>query len=229
VKNKIGIIVISISFLAALNPFLLIYALPIFVVGLIWLWLGNRNLPYKIAWTITPILLWYPCMNIFVTSYMSFQELTRPRYDFIFPANFEGTAVIVEDMQCAENPKKSNGRIVLEFPDNGILLYRSRLESSHMDNKYYKADSTGILTELIDFHWAASASEKSEQKRHGVKHRYSAVGNLYLPDRHIYTYSVFTVGPRDDKYSIILTQEKEKELEARVELCLVEKTSAASY
>lgn len=228
-KNKIGIILISISFLASLNPFIFLYTLPVFLIGLLSLWLGNRNLSYKIAWTILPILLWYPCMNIFVSSYISFQEMIRPRYDFIFPANFEGTAVIVEDMQCAKTPKNRNGRIVLEFPDNGVLLYRGRLESGHMDNKYFQADSTGMLNELIDFHWASSASEKSEQKRHGVKHRYSAVGNLYLPDRHIYTYSVFTVGSRDDKYSIILTQEKEKELEARVKVCLLDRTSAASY
>ena len=228
-KNKIGIIVIGISFLISLNPFLIFYAIPVFVFGLLWLWLGGKHLLYKIAWTILPILLWYPCMNIFVESYLSIQERTRPKYDFIFPANFIGTAVIVEDMTCAKESKEQNGRIRLEFPENGILFYSARMESSYMDNKYYRKDSIGNLIELIDFHWAASENEKSEQKRLGVDHCYNAVGNLYLPDRYIYTYSVLTVGLRDDIDSIILTQEKTKDIEALVKICISDKTKNASY
>lgn len=228
-KNKIGIIVITISFLIALNPFLIIYAIPIFGFGLLWLWLGNKYLLYKIAWTFVPILLWFPCMNLFVESYLSIQESIRPRYDFIFPANFTGTAVIVEDMKCANEPKEHSGRIVLEFPENGILLYSTRIESSYMDNKYYIKDSIGNLTELIDFHWAANENESSGNKGLGVDHCYNAVGNLYLQDKHIYTYSVLTVGFRDVKDSIILTQEKTQEIETKVKSCISQKTKTASY
>jgi len=218
-KNKIGIIAIGISFLIALNPFHIYYAVSVFVFGLIWLWLGNKSLIYKIVWSIAPILLWYPSMYLFIESYLSIKEITRPKYDFIFPSNFMGTAVIVENMTCTKESKKQNGRIQLEFPKNGILLYRTKMESSYMDNKYYRRDSDGNLTELIDFHWAASENERAEQKSIGVNHCYNAVRNLHLPDRYIYTYSVLTVGFRDFKNSMILTQEKTKEIEALVKIC----------
>lgn len=225
-KFKIGLILIGISFLIALNPFLIYYAIPLFALGILSLWFSNKNLPYKIALTILPIVLWYPFMNLFVLSYMSFQETTRPRYDFIFPKDLKGTVIVVENMPCAGNPKKRNGRILLEFPDSGVLLYSGSIESNYMDNKYYKTDSNGKLTELTDFYWAASKNEKSEL---GVDHRYSVVGNLYLPERYIYTYQVLTVGLRNENDSIIISQDKKKELETIVKICISDKTAAASY
>ena len=98
-----------------------------------------------------------------------------------------------------------------------------------MDNKYFETDSKGNLTELLDFHWAASENEKSKQKRLGVKHRYSATENLYLPDRYIFTYEVMTVGLRDENDSIIISKDKRKELETVVKICISDKTAAASY
>ena len=228
-KFKIGILVIGVSFLIALNPFLFYYAIPIFTLGVLLLWLSSENLFYKIAWTIAPIVLWYPCMELFVKSYLSFQEMTHPRYDFIFPANFSGTALIIENMPCAGNSKKQNGRILLEFPEIGILLYSTRIESSYLDNKYYRKDSIGNLTELLDFHWDLSDNDKSGQEKSGVTQRYSAVGNLYLPERYIYTYDVLTVGLIDDSDSIIISQDKIKKLETIVKNCFKDKMTNASH
>lgn len=152
-----------------------------------------------------------------------------PRYDFIFPENFKGAAVIVEDMPCAEKSKVQNGRIQLMFPKNGIFLYRANIESNYMDNKYYLTDSNGNLIELFDFNWSASENEKSKPKSFGVDHKYSAVGNLYLPERYIFTYDVLTVGLRNDQDSIILSQDKIKELETLVKNCISGMAPAPSY
>lgn len=194
-KYKIGVIIVLLSYLAALNPYLTLYAIPFFLVGAALVWLSRKKILTRAAWTITPLILWYPGVQIIIRLFLLTSEMTEPQYDFIFPHKFSGSAIIIEDMPCAQAAEKNNGRITLEFPANGILLYKKRLESGLIDDRYFIKDSANNLIELANYNYFAKDS--SQNKRKGIKVGFSAVSDVYIPERQIFAYQVLYVGLKD--------------------------------
>ncbi len=126
----------------------MVFAVPAFLVGVIALWLGKKKLSAKLVWTLVPVVLWYPGFMLFMYLSMTIGQATAQKLDFIFPADFKGTAVVINSMPCGEPVKKVSGREVLNIPDNGILLYQGTIESGYVDHRYFRKDNAGQLNEI---------------------------------------------------------------------------------
>lgn len=64
-------------------------------------------------------------------------------YTYLIPDDFEGEVRVVYGEECGINPPKEDGRIVLEIPDNGLLIIQSETTSGFIDHEYYFIDPKG--------------------------------------------------------------------------------------
>ncbi|WP_299307399.1 hypothetical protein [uncultured Psychroserpens sp.] len=147
-KAKIGIGIIIIAFLVCLNPYLLIFGIPLFIIGIIILLLSDKKLKTKLIWILTPIILWYPTMHLFFYLMGTIGTATAQKLDLIFPENFKGKAIVVSDMPCGEEIEIIDDREQLRIPENGILLYKGNLKSGYINNRYFRIDSEEKKTEI---------------------------------------------------------------------------------
>ena len=147
-KAKIGIVIIIIAFLVCVNPYLLIFGVPLFIIGIIILLLSDKNLKTKLIWILTPIILWYPSMHLYFYLIGTIGTATAQKLDLIFPENFNGKAIVVSDMPCGEEIEIIDNREQLRIPENGILLYKGNLKSGYINNRYFKIDNNGNKTEI---------------------------------------------------------------------------------
>ena len=142
-KFLIGQIVITLTFLVSLNPYLLIFTVPVFLIGVGLLWLSKTKIFNKTLWTILPIILWYPSFHAFMYLTGTIGTATAQKLDFNFPDNFKGKAIVIQQMDCGQEIKIKDGREQLNFPENGILLYKGKIESGYINHQYYYVTSTG--------------------------------------------------------------------------------------
>jgi hypothetical protein len=56
----IGKILVVLTFVVSLNPYVLFFTVPVFLVGTIFVWVSRAKLITKVLWTALPILSWYP-------------------------------------------------------------------------------------------------------------------------------------------------------------------------
>lgn len=147
-KFKTGIGLIIVTFIGSLNPYWLIFTVPIFLLGAILVFRSRRPIKSKILWTIIPVLAWYPGMQLFFYLSGTIGTATAQKIDMVFPKDFMGRAIIVSDMTCGEPVEIVNGREQLIFPDNGILLYQGEIEAGYINHKYYFLDKEGVKTEI---------------------------------------------------------------------------------
>ena len=136
------------AFIVSWNPYWLIFAVPAYIIGVVVLWLSRKKLSTKLGWTIIPVVLWYPGFMLFMYLSQTIGEATAQKLDFIFPADFKGTAVVINSMPCGQPVKEVGGREVLNIPENGILLYQSTIEPGYVDHRYFRKDNAGQLTEI---------------------------------------------------------------------------------
>ena len=95
-KSKIGIGLIILSFLICLNPYFLIFGIPIFLIGSLILLISNKKLKSKLIWIFIPLIFWYPTMNLFIYLTGIIGTATAQKLDIIFPENFsEGSSLLV--------------------------------------------------------------------------------------------------------------------------------------
>ncbi|GAA5219668.1 hypothetical protein GCM10025777_02980 [Membranihabitans marinus] len=73
---------------------------------------------------------------------------TAQKLDLIFPENFKGKAIVISDMPCGEEIEIIENRKQLRIPENGILLYKGKLKSGYINNRYFKIDNSGNKTEI---------------------------------------------------------------------------------
>ncbi len=143
-----GKIIIILAFIASLNPYILIFTIPVFIVGVILIWASNLKLKVKALWTLLPIFLWYPAFFSFMYLSGVIGTATAQKLDFIFQPNFEGKVIIIENMSCGQPVKKENNREQLFIPENGVLLYQGELEDGYVNHRYYRLQSSGRKVEL---------------------------------------------------------------------------------
>lgn len=148
--GKIGIGIIILTFIVSLNPYLLMFTVPVFVVGAILLWFSKKNLLAKVLWTVLPVALWYPTFFVFMYLTGTIGIATAQKFDFVFPNDFKGSAILVGDIPCGQPVRIKDGREQLFFPSNGILLYQGKVETGYVNHKYYYQLDNGELLPLPD-------------------------------------------------------------------------------
>jgi hypothetical protein len=77
---------------------------------------------------------------------------TTPK-TFLIPADYDGQIRIVYEEKCGVKMHKENGRQILRFPENGILILNEKFDGG-INNDYYLVDKTGKRTkvqEILNF------------------------------------------------------------------------------
>ena len=68
---------------------------------------------------------------------------TAQKLDFNFPDNFKGKAIVVQQIDCGQEIIKKDGREQLNFSENGILLYKGKIESGYINHQYFYITKMG--------------------------------------------------------------------------------------
>ncbi|MGD1889900.1 MAG: hypothetical protein ACFB15_04775 [Cyclobacteriaceae bacterium] len=147
-KTKAGIIIIILSFIGSLNPYWLIFTVPIFLIGITFLWSGENNFWIKISWTVLPLILWYPYFLLFMYLSGTIGSATAQKFDFIFDESFEGRAVLIGNIPCGQEVNIRDGREQIYVPDNGVALYQGEVKFGYINHRYYRRTKGEKLTEL---------------------------------------------------------------------------------
>lgn len=147
-KPKIGFTIIVISFILALNPYLLIFIAPIFLIGVAIVWTSEKSTRTKLIWTFIPIVIWYPSMMMFFWLSGIIGTATAQKLDFIFKEGFVGQVTIVDKMPCGQKKVLKNNREQLYIPENGIFLYQEDIKNGYVNHKYYYVNKNNLLVEI---------------------------------------------------------------------------------
>ncbi len=130
---KIGKAIIILSFIISLNPFVIAFMVPFFLVGACLVWTKRVNILSNVLWSVLPIILWYPTLILVTLS----EGLTDQKIDIYFEENFTGYVTIVSNMKCGQPVQKKNGREQLYIPSNGILMYKGNIRAGIVNHRYY--------------------------------------------------------------------------------------------
>lgn len=149
---NIGITLIILSFVAAMNPYFLIYAIPVFSAGALFIWLSKRKLKTKVLWTMIPLLAWYPAMLLFLLAYTAIGKANAQKLDFIFEEDFRGRVIVISNSPCGQKVVIKDGREQLYIPENGILLYQGEIEAGIIDHRYFRRTNQGKLIPIPENH-----------------------------------------------------------------------------
>lgn len=142
-KYIIGFTLILTSFFACvLSYWLVIFAFPVFIFGASIVFISKKTLKRKLLTITLPLLLWFPSTYIFLQLY----NYTPPK-TFIIPSNYEGTIRIIYEEKCGVTPNKENGRQILKFPSNGILVLNQKFNGG-INNDYFLVDRNGNRKEI---------------------------------------------------------------------------------
>jgi hypothetical protein len=225
-KGKIGIIVIILSFLISLNPYWLIFGVPLFVIGIILLLLSQKSIKSKLIWIITPIIFWYPFMHLFLYLMGIIGTVTAQKLDLIFPKNFEGKAIVISNMPCGKEIEIIDNREQLKIPESGILLYKGNLRSGYINNRYLKINNNGKKMEIAtraNYMYFEDSENKPDKSVVGIW--LSGGGTKYNPnpDGGIkYSFREFVISSKDslEKWSDFKSsRELERITDSLVENC----------
>ncbi|WP_299249009.1 hypothetical protein [uncultured Aquimarina sp.] len=200
-KGKIGIVIIILSFIISLNPYWLILGIPLFVIGIILLLFSKKSIRSKLIWILTPIILWYPFMQLFFYLMGTIGMATAQKLDLIFPEDFEGTAIVISNMPCAKEIEIIDNREQLKIPKNGILLYKGDLKNGYINNRYYKIKKNGKKVEiptLANYMYSIDSKSKPDKSEIGIW--LSDVGTKYNPNSKggiNYSFRKFIISSKD--------------------------------
>lgn len=144
--TKIGMAIIILTFvLSAMSPYILIFTIPVFLIGTVLLWFGKKKILTKTLWTVLPMILWYPAFALCMFLFGLIGTATAQKFDFVFPDGFKGNAIVVSNMPCGQRVMKKDGREQLFIPGNGVLLYQGKVKAGYINHKYYYQSSNGRL------------------------------------------------------------------------------------
>lgn len=155
--DKIGIGLIAIGFLIPFFVFMgSIIGIPVFIIGAITLSFGNLKLKQKLLWILTPLVLFYPTSKAVYEISFYFADIQK--VDLILPANFKGTAIIIDNTDFGQKFDKKNRREQIEFDDNGIAFYPTELKLQSSRFRVFTKQKNGDLKRIL-------LSSKSSDKR----------------------------------------------------------------
>jgi hypothetical protein len=146
-KFIVGSVLSLLGFLTCINPWFLIFGVPVLIIGLILIWMSDAKNLTKVLLTIAPVILWYPGMGAL---YYIYSEKSRSTPEtFLVPEDFRGEITIIYDEPCGITVPEENGRLVYRIPDNGILIITNPFEPGIIDHEYYWIDKNGQITGQI--------------------------------------------------------------------------------
>lgn len=127
------------SFLACVLSFwLLLYGIPVFLVGVILLWFSNQTRQTKRWLTFGPVIFYGPLTYLFLLAY----NYSPPR-TYLIPADYNGVLRLVYEQPCGTEPTQEDGHDVLTFPRSGILIVKTDFDKSLDNIQYVLVDAKG--------------------------------------------------------------------------------------
>ena len=141
--------------MVSIIPFLITQVFPFFFIGVGFVWFSRVKILTKVICTVLPVILWLPFLNLFIFSTSLFYKETAQKVDFNFPENFEGKAIVVQQISCGQEISMKNGREQLNFPEDGILLYQGSIEKTgYRNHHFYYLSNGGIRTKIdeVDYY-----------------------------------------------------------------------------
>jgi hypothetical protein len=146
---KIGItlVIIGAGFTTILPGSLYFYAVPffVFIIGVIFVWIGKRKILTKVLWTIIPLL----CFFCYQFIWHEFQK-TEPEY-FLIPKNYNGKVQIVFNSKCGNKIEYENEIRIYRIPESGILFTKFKDEQGIINQKYFFVDENNNRKEITQF------------------------------------------------------------------------------
>ena len=160
-KKEIGTTIISIALVISVaSPYsVLLIGIPVFVIGLICLWVSKTNRKTKLLWSIIPPILWFPLTALWLYIYNSIGQMNAQKRDYYINETFSGRVMIVES-QCGNDPKVENERFQFEIPISGVYFFNGELKSGHINRRVFLKQSNGNTVQLKDSIWPTKAEEK---------------------------------------------------------------------
>ncbi|PIB33235.1 hypothetical protein BFP78_02960 [Gaetbulibacter sp. 5U11] len=146
--DKIGIGLIIIGFLIPFFVFMGgIIGVPLFVIGAITLSFGTLKLKQKLIWILTPLILYYPISKAYYEIAFYFADIQK--VDLILPADFKGTAIIIDNSDFGQTFEKVNRREQIIFDENGIAFYPTELELQSSRFRVFTKKINGELKRIL--------------------------------------------------------------------------------
>ncbi|WP_164489964.1 DUF6843 domain-containing protein [Runella sp. SP2] len=205
-KYIFGLTIIILTFLVSLNPYLLIFTVPAFIIGVGILWFSKTKILAKTLWTVLPLLFWYPSMHLFFYLSGIIGTATAQKLDFNFPDNFKGKAIVVQQIDGGQEIIKKDGREQLNFPENGILLYKGKIESGYINHQYFYVTNAGDrkkIPERANYMFWDDAKTKTSSSEVGIWFEGMGMATQIPPDKlSEYKYLEMIVSSKDslEKY-----------------------------
>lgn len=138
---NIGLILIAASFIACvLSFYLLVFGVPVFILGAILVLCSKSSMRKKLLTTITPLLLYVPATFLFLYDY----KYSTPKV-LLIPNTFSGILRVIYAEECSCSYEQTEGKETLNFPDNGILILNEKYDG-HFNYEFYFVDSLGNRT-----------------------------------------------------------------------------------
>ncbi len=161
--DKIGIGLIIIGFLIPFFVFMGgIIGVPVFIIGAITLLFGTLKLKQKLIWILTPLILYYPVSKAFYEVSFYFADIQK--VDLILPADFKGTAIIIDNADFGQTFDKKNRREQIVFDENGIAFYPTDLKLQSSRFRVYTRQKNGELKRIL---LSSESSEKTTLLAYG--------------------------------------------------------------
>lgn len=161
--DKIGIGLIIIGFLIPMFVFMgFVIGLPIFIIGVISLLFGTFKLKQKLIWILTPLVLFYPTSKAVYGFSFYFADIQK--VDLILPAEFKGTAIIIDNADFGQTFDKKNRREQIVFDENGIVFYPTDLELQSSRFRVFTRQKNGELKRIL---LSSESSEKTTLLAYG--------------------------------------------------------------
>jgi hypothetical protein len=194
----IGLVIVVISWAASFYMHFLIITIPVFILGLVLIWVSQVRTKTKVITTLIPIILWYPVVATFVLA--NKKEMSPET--FLIPSNFRGQITVYYEEPCGEEVTISQGRRIYRIPSNGVLILKNKFETGLVNQKYFFVTNDGKQTEIDKLYREEFNEEDSYQKNPKEPSRSevgvfllgsSASANLHLHSLHINCYDSLRV------------------------------------
>ena len=160
-KKQIGISIIIIGFIISVaSPYaVVVIGIPTFILGVILLWISKTNKRTKLIWSLAPPILWLPITTLWLFMYNSIGKINAQKRDYYISENFKGQLTIIES-KCGNLPIIIDDRMQFDIPENGVYLHNGELKSGHIDERVFKKNKDGTLTQLEDKYSPTPNNEK---------------------------------------------------------------------
>src|SRR5690606_33611205 len=120
----VGIVLIVISFLASVSSFYLLpFSIPVFIVGVILIWIFGSSLKMQLVFSIVPPLLYIPC----TAAFLYFYNYSPTKLIFL-PKNYEGRCRIVYGGPCGQPYDVYDGMKTISVGSTGTTLLREKFD-----------------------------------------------------------------------------------------------------